>query len=108
MLDFNQSQSTAPTRGGRRPGAGRKKGSLGKRTQEIAAAAIADGLTPLDVMLSIMRSEDASMEMRFKAACEAAPYIHPRLAAVQHSGNDDKPLTIQVLTHVPRPTTQVV
>ena len=87
------------------PALGERKVHWASEPEEIAAAAVADGLTPLDVMLSIMRSEDAPMEMRFKAACEAAPYIHPRLAAVQHSGNEDKPLTIQVLTHVPRSAT---
>ena len=42
-------------RGGSRPGAGRKKGSLTKRTSQIAERAIAEGKTPLEVMLENMR-----------------------------------------------------
>ena len=37
-----------------RPGAGRKVGSLTKRTQEIAAACAMTGETPLEYMLRVM------------------------------------------------------
>jgi len=72
--------------GGKRTGAGRKKGSLSTRTQEIAAKASADGITPLEYMLSILRDETQDAKERFAAAKECAPYLHPRLAAVEHSG----------------------
>lgn len=42
-------------RGGARPGSGRKPGEANKRSQEIAAKAQADGITPLEVMLRAMR-----------------------------------------------------
>lgn len=42
-------------RGGKREGAGRKQGSLTERTRVIAERALADGKTPLDVMLDNMR-----------------------------------------------------
>lgn len=44
-----------PGRGGPRKGAGRKAGSLTKRTREIAEKAIATGRTPLEIMLENMR-----------------------------------------------------
>jgi hypothetical protein len=79
-------------RGGRREGAGRKKGGTNKTTQarkqavaEIVATIKADGKLPLEVMLEIMRTTD-SPEVQFEAAKAAAPYIHPRLNAVDHSG----------------------
>ena len=43
-------------RGGARPGAGRKAGSVTRRTREIAEAAL-EGLTPLEYLLSVMRDE---------------------------------------------------
>lgn len=89
-------------RGGKRPGAGRKKGAVTKRTQEITAAALAEGLTPLDYLLKVMRNEKEDEARRLDAAKAAAPYVHPRLAAVEHSGNAEKPLTMQVVTGVPR------
>lgn len=70
-------------RGGSRPGAGRKAGSATKRTREIADAALAEGLTPLEYMLKILRDESQAPDARMDAAKSAAPYIHPRLAAIE-------------------------
>lgn len=42
-------------RGGKREGAGRKPGALTRRTQEVAARAVATGMTPLEVMLENMQ-----------------------------------------------------
>ncbi|MES2187965.1 MAG: hypothetical protein V4505_25665 [Pseudomonadota bacterium] len=103
----NQSKSKESTgRGGARAGAGRKAGSATTKTREIAEKAMAGGLTPLEYMLEIMRTlptetEDvrlmvAQREMRFEAAKAAAPYIHPRLAAVEHTGPDGGALTVIV------------
>ena len=41
--------------GGRRAGAGRKPGVITKKTREAAERLIADGLTPLDYMLGVLR-----------------------------------------------------
>lgn len=41
--------------GGKRAGAGRKPGAVTVRTRQIAEKAIAEGITPLDVMLDNMR-----------------------------------------------------
>jgi hypothetical protein len=43
------------SRGGKREGAGRKKGALTVRTQKIAEQAAKEGKTPLEVMLDNMR-----------------------------------------------------
>lgn len=99
-------QSNSKGRGGVRAGAGRKAGSATKRTREIADNAAAEGLTPLEYMLEVMRRESdhedpkvqvAREAMRFEAAKAAAPYIHPRLAATEHSGPGGKDLGIPVL-----------
>jgi hypothetical protein len=83
---------------------GRPKGSKNKHTKSqkarAAAAALADqGITPLEVMVGTMRSlwaeaeqtDDLGLvrEIQLKAAVVAkdcAPYMHPRLAAIEHSG----------------------
>ena len=44
-------------RGGKRPGAGRKKGSPNKVTAAREAEIAASGLTPLDYMLGILRDK---------------------------------------------------
>lgn len=69
-------------RGGARPGAGRKQGSITTKTREIAEAALAEGLTPLDYMLGILRDEQQTPAMRFEAAKAAAPFVHAKLAAI--------------------------
>ena len=73
--------------GGRRPGAGRKKGAKTKRTQEIAAKAVEAGVTPLEFMLNVMRDAKADFHDRFTAAVQAAPYIHPKLTSTNLSGD---------------------
>jgi hypothetical protein len=73
-------------RGGKREGAGRKPGTPNKATQEQRDAIEASGLTPLEYMLSVMRNESADESRRLDAAKSAAPYVHPRLSAVEHSG----------------------
>ena len=95
-LGNNQNKSSA--HGGARKGAGRKLGSATKRTREVADRAAAEGITPLEYMLAVMREdsthEDARIQagreaMKFEAAKAAAPYIHPRLQAIVHSGSID-------------------
>ena len=89
-------------RGGARPNAGRKKGAATKRTREIADRAAEEGITPLEYMLQVMRTEPSpdldergyiqAITLRFEAAKAAAPYIHPRLTAIEHSGKDGGPI----------------
>lgn len=71
---------------------GRPKGSLNKRTKEIAEKAAAEGITPLEVMTNIMREQwqiyckEKTPEHAAAAVVAAervAPYMHPRLASVE-------------------------
>lgn len=96
-------------RGGARPNAGRKPGSATVRTREIADHAAATGVTPLEVMLMAMGALVEQAQARDKlpgageerlklliaasgVAKDAAPYIHPRLQAIEHTGPDGKDL----------------
>lgn len=79
-------------RGGKRPGAGRKQGAITKRTQEATAAVLASGLTPLDYMLNVMRDATADVARRDDMAKAAAPYVHPKLAAIEHTGAGGGPI----------------
>lgn len=99
MSENNQTKSNG--RGGARAGAGRKKGSATVKTREIANKAASEGLTPLEYMLEVMRRDSTHADpkiqialenMRFEAAKAAAPYVHPRLAAVEHTGADGGPI----------------
>lgn len=73
-------------RGGKRDGAGRKAGSPNKASAERQAEVEASGLTPLDYMLAVLRNEDETEANRMWAAEKAAPFVHPKLAAIEHSG----------------------
>lgn len=100
MSEINQTTSIG--RGGARKGAGRKPGSVTKKTREIAEKAAEEGITPLEYMLQVMRRKPpvglegpqllAAHMMRFEAAKAAAPYIHPKLSAVEHTGKDGGPM----------------
>jgi hypothetical protein len=74
--------------GGKRAGAGRKPGSLGRKTRAIAERAVNEGLTPLEVMLADMRDPKLSRAERFEAAKSAAPFMHPRLSTVDATVSD--------------------
>ena len=71
-------------KGGKRPGAGRPRGSRAKA--DIAKQIKAGGITPLDFFLEILRDEDRPDADRKWAAQQAAPYCHPKLNAIDHSG----------------------
>lgn len=94
--------------GGKRVGAGRPVGATSLKTREIADKAIQNGITPLEVMLAVMREawndsnnvvvtdagdEKANLakakglrqmyqDRAISAANDAAPYLHPKLAPV--------------------------
>lgn len=84
-------------RGGKREGAGRKPGVANKASIARQARVAAEGLTPLDYMLQLMRDDGQDIELRAEMAKAAAPYIHPRLASVTHKGDEDAPLTVKVV-----------
>ncbi len=86
-------------------GAGRKTSALTIRTRAMAEQIIASGITPLEYMIALMRAPKperlknetlADYECRllgwrtqgFEAAKASAPYLHPRLAAVEHAAKD--------------------
>ena len=77
--------------GGRRAGAGRKPGAVAQKTREIADAAAAEGITPLDYMLAVLRDPEADQHRRDEMAKSAAPYMHPRLNTI--SATVDTPYT---------------
>ena len=123
MIENNQKKSkksvSGKSKGGARPGAGRKTGSLTKRTRQIAEAVATQGITPLEVMMKVMHQlyEEASnvqvdelgdkalaneariklLNMAATVGRHAAPYVHPRLSAIEHTGKDGAPLQSGVL-----------
>ena len=82
-------------RGGRREGAGRKKGSVSVLTRKTAEIAAAQGITPLEVTLITMRAlwaqangETVTLDTdkakeAMVVADRAAPYCHARIAPTE-------------------------
>lgn len=75
--------------GGARPGSGRKPGAATKFNEEARAKAAEGGITPLEYMLDVLRDEENDMPIRMDAAKAAAPYIHAKLASIEHKGGLD-------------------
>lgn len=84
------------SRGGARTGAGRPKGGANKINDEARTKALATGISPLDYLLGVLRDDTKEQAVRIDAAKAAAPYVHARLQAIEHSGDKDKPVTISV------------
>jgi len=70
----------------------------------MLARAAAEGISPLEVMMTAMREawENGDKEKAVQVAEKAAPYIHAKLAAVQHSGDADNPVAYQIMSGVTR------
>lgn len=81
-------------RGGKRPNSGRKRSAIQERAEELSAKIVVraerTGITPLEYLLSIMRDENEKPSARLEAAWRAAPYMHPKLNAIHHTGMFDK------------------
>ena len=68
------------------PGSGRKKGTPNKATlahRTAVAALKASGKDPITFFSDLLRNESAPLDLRFQAAKELAPYVHPKLASVE-------------------------
>ena len=98
--------------GGKRAGAGRKKGSVTKKTREVANKLVDDGeITPLEYMMAVLRETPEKLKAKYdagelsskefivelqamqkrkdNAAEKAAPYIHPRLSSIEAKVTDN-------------------
>lgn len=86
---------------GSRPGerrGGRQKGVPNRASLARQAKVAAEGVTPLDVMLRAMREhfDKKRFDEAASIAKDAAPYVHPKLAAVQHSGPNGGPIPVDL------------
>ncbi len=88
------------THGGNRKGAGRPKGAANRFSEDARAKAAAEGITPLEYFLSVLRDEDLDRLTRMDAGKAAAPFMHARLESVKHSGDAQNP--VQTVTRIER------
>jgi len=65
---------------------GRPPGSKSRATIETQRRVAASGMSPLDYMLAVFRDTTLPDPLRLDAAKAAAPYVHPRLTSIEHSG----------------------
>jgi hypothetical protein len=63
-------------------------------TKQIAMKAAEEGIMPLEVMIQAMREawDAGDKSTAVQVAEKAAPYMHHKLAAVTHSGDQDNPI----------------
>ena len=78
---------------------GRKKGMPNRMDAKHRKAIAESGLTPLDYMLKVLRDETAPKEDRMWAAQHAAPYVHPKLSAIEHTGDVSGPFQHENITN---------
>lgn len=126
-LENNQEEINM-AHGGKRAGAGRKTGAVTKKTREIAERAAAEGVTPLEIMLDNARffydlalttkpdkkltaAEALTIVTSGRraaqdAARDCAPYMHPRLAAVEHTGKGGGPIDSKIIIEFVKPPTR--
>jgi hypothetical protein len=76
-------------RGGRKPGATNVRTRIAK---DIADGVLSSGESPLEFLVKTYRDETQDMAVRIDAAKAAAPYVHPKLATVEHKGDPENPI----------------
>lgn len=76
---------------GRKTG-GRTKGTPNKSNMVRLAELEAGGELPRDYMLRVMRDKTVDHDRRDRMAVAVAPYIHNKLAAIEHTGKDGEAL----------------
>jgi hypothetical protein len=77
---------------------GRRRGTPNKATARREREVAKMGQTPLEYMLRVMRDSRAGGDRRDKMAIAAAPYVHPKLASMQHTGRNGGPIQTVDLT----------
>ena len=103
-MNLNQHKSN---HGGARPGAGRPRGSKGRRTEDIEAMLERLGCNPLEVLAMIAindkkglgEEQDISITLRQRAASDLMPYIAPKLRSSQveiTGSREDQRLIVQL------------
>src|ERR1700722_3171901 len=66
-------------RGGKREGAGRRAGAIGKKKAQMIEEISESGITPLQYLLDELRDESLPRKDRREAVIAAAPYIHSKM-----------------------------
>lgn len=82
------------------PQGGRPTRHTTVKTREVANKIAKDGgITPLEVMINVMRMRYEAKDYLVAAsiAKDAAPYVHPKLANVEYTGNAEAPMVIQLV-----------
>lgn len=69
---------------------GSKKGAQNKVNGALREKLNAGGILPLEFMLQVMRDAHQDLAVRLEMAKAAAPYLHPRLQAIEHAGKNEK------------------
>lgn len=85
-------------RGGKREGAGRRKGTAGKKTLEIQEKLDALGCDPLEGMAIIAQRamNEGDMSLAGSMYKELAQYVAPKRKAVEHSTDPDNPPKLEL------------
>jgi hypothetical protein len=84
-------------RGGKRIGSGRKKGVPNKRTTALLDAVAQGGQMPLQHMLDRMRDPLEDPKIRAQMAIAAAPYVHPKISAIELTGQNGEPIEQRIV-----------
>lgn len=66
---------------------------MNKATAKMVEKVAKEGITPLEYMLQVMRTNE-SPELRMKAALGAAPFVHPKLANIEVGNLNQEPFKV--------------
>jgi hypothetical protein len=77
--------TSATTHGGKRSGAGRPKGSRGRRSEILAETLLAQGKCPVEALIRLAEKAEAEGELALAIGAwkSIVPYVYPKPKAVE-------------------------
>jgi len=89
------------TRGGSKPGerrGGREAGTPNKSTADLKERLAALGCDPIEGMARIAMNRRVPVAVRARCFAELAQYVYPKRKAIEHTGDADNLLRIELIT----------
>jgi len=90
-------------RGGKRPGAGRPKGSLGAMTERVLELFAELSFDPLRELVAMYHNPETDRRTKVRIAIELAQFVAPKLKAIDVQTANNPGIVVNIVQYTPQP-----